>query len=107
MMLGEMCPATPSAALMTSSDRANLELSQYQSEETAPLDQCPMAWWDHMAVKSPNLIRLVTKYTFVPAAAIPPGRIALDSQLIYESRRANLTPEVVDRIVFLNSNSSL
>lgn len=107
MMLGDMCPAMPSTTFMSNEDRTNLELVQFQSEEAAPLDQCPMAWWSHMATKCPHLSRLATQYTCIPAVAIPLGRNILESHVTYVTKRANLIPEVIDRIIFLNANNSL
>lgn len=103
-MLGDMCPSPQLSESMTCEERANLELVQYKSEPSAMLDQCPMTWWNHNSSKCPNLARLATEIIPTPATAMPPGRVSLEAQIAFESKRANLAPEIIDKILFLNSN---
>lgn len=92
---------------MPSKERADLEIVQYQSEATAPLDQCPLAWWHKAEAKCPNLARLAAQYNCIPATATPPARIPLESQISFDMKRANLSPEILDQLLFLNSNHNV
>lgn len=100
-LLGDICGST---AGMSSKERADLEIIQYQSEPTAPLDQCPLAWWQKAAAKCPHLARLAGQYNCIPATVIPPVRIPVEYQVAYDMRRSSLTPDILDRLVFLNAN---
>ncbi|XP_049804110.1 E3 SUMO-protein ligase ZBED1 isoform X1 [Schistocerca nitens] len=100
-LLGDLCTGQSG---MPAEERANLELVQYQSESAAALDQCPLTWWARAAAKCPNLARLARKYNCVPASSVPPGRIPVENQVLFHKRRANLSPELVDKLLFLNGN---
>uniref|UniRef100_A0A1B6J4V3 BED-type domain-containing protein n=3 Tax=Homalodisca liturata TaxID=320908 RepID=A0A1B6J4V3_9HEMI len=106
MLLGDMSPGVPTNTMSTQ-DRASLEIVQYQSEPTATLDQCPVNWWSRIATKCPNLARIAAQYTCVPATTLPPSRIPAEAHIAYHIKRANLSPETVDRMLFLHSNHSV
>ncbi|XP_054290124.1 E3 SUMO-protein ligase ZBED1-like isoform X2 [Macrosteles quadrilineatus] len=105
MLLGEVNTSSGSCSEMTAVDRASLEIIQYQSEQTASLDQCPVVWWGRVAAKCPWLARLSHHYMCIPATALPPARLTMEAQVTYDVRRGNLTPEIIDRLIFLNSSS--
>lgn len=100
-LLGDICGSTSG---MSSKERSDLEIIQYQSEPTAPLDHCPLAWWQKAAAKCPHLARLAAQYNCIPATVIPPVRIPLEYQVMYDMKRSTLGPEVMDRLIFLNAN---
>uniref|UniRef100_A0A1B6KMC0 BED-type domain-containing protein n=1 Tax=Graphocephala atropunctata TaxID=36148 RepID=A0A1B6KMC0_9HEMI len=106
MLLGDMSPHV-STNLMSTQDRANLEIVQYQSEPTATLDQCPVTWWGRIASKCPHLSRIAAQYMCVPATTLPPARIPAEAHIAYHIKRANLSTETVDRMLFLHSNHAV
>ncbi|XP_044011517.1 E3 SUMO-protein ligase ZBED1 [Aphidius gifuensis] len=95
---------SPKSTKMSVHEKAELELQQYQSEESASLDSCPIQWWANNISKCPNLTKLARKYNCVPACCIPPSRILPEIQIIYNTQRANLPPNIVDKLVFLHGN---
>ncbi|XP_039276985.1 E3 SUMO-protein ligase ZBED1 isoform X2 [Nilaparvata lugens] len=84
--------------------RADLELALYQGEPNANLDQCPLVWWQKSASKFANLARLAAVYNCVPATATPPSRIPVDAQVRFDLKRAKLSADIIDKIIFLHSN---
>uniref|UniRef100_A0A1B6E804 HAT C-terminal dimerisation domain-containing protein n=1 Tax=Clastoptera arizonana TaxID=38151 RepID=A0A1B6E804_9HEMI len=104
LLLGDLCSKKTG---MSCKERADLEIIQYQSEATAPLDQCPLSWWHRSETKCPNLARLAAQYNCIPATAIPPSRLPLENQIAFDIKRANLSPEIIDHLLFLNSNYSI
>ncbi|XP_075217394.1 E3 SUMO-protein ligase ZBED1-like [Lycorma delicatula] len=103
-LLGDLCA---SSSALSISERAELEIAQYQSEPTANLDHCPLTWWQKAAAKFPNLARLASSYNCIPASATPPSRIPVESQIMFDMKRAKLGPEIVDKLLFLNSNHNM
>lgn len=104
LLLGGLC-ATKTG--MPAEEKADLELVQYQSEGTAPLDYCPLQWWAKIAAKCPNLGRLARRYNCVPACCAPPARIPADMQVLYDTRRASLPPHLADKLLFLHGNHNV
>ncbi|XP_046734918.1 E3 SUMO-protein ligase ZBED1 isoform X2 [Diprion similis] len=104
LLLGGLC-ATKTG--MPAEEKADLELVQYQSEATAPLDYCPLQWWAKITAKCPNLGRLARRYNCVPACCAPPARIPADMQVLYDTRRAALPPHLADKLLFLHSNHNV
>ncbi|XP_012260443.2 E3 SUMO-protein ligase ZBED1-like [Athalia rosae] len=104
LLLGGLC-ATKSG--MPAEEKADLELVQYQSEATAPLDYCPLQWWAKVSAKCPNLGRLARRYNCVPACCAPPARIPADTQVLYDTRRAALPPHLAEKLLFLHGNHNV
>ncbi|XP_018403696.1 PREDICTED: zinc finger BED domain-containing protein 1 [Cyphomyrmex costatus] len=103
-LLGSLCTTK---AGMPAEEKADLEIVQYQSEPTAPLDYCPLQWWSKVSAKCPNLARLVSRYHCVPACCAPPSRIPPDVQIQYDTRRATLPPHLIDKLIFLHGNHTM
>lgn len=101
LLLGNVCEVKGHVGL---NEKAKLELEQFKSETSAPLDACPLQWWQHGAVKCPNLVHLARRYLSLPAAVMPGHRIPLPQALTFYERRMILPPDHADSILFLNSN---
>ena len=101
LLLGNVCEVKGSVGV---NEKAKLELEQFKSETSAPLDACPLQWWQHGALKCPNLVQLARRYLSLPAAVMPGYRIPLPQALTFFERRAILPPDQADTILFLNSN---
>ncbi|XP_075215667.1 E3 SUMO-protein ligase ZBED1-like isoform X2 [Lycorma delicatula] len=100
-LLGDLCTTSNSLSV---SERAELEVTQYQSEPTANLDHCPLQWWQKAVGKFPNLAKLASSYNCIPATAIPPNRIPVEPQISFDMKRAKIFPEILDKLLFLNAN---
>ncbi|GLH15751.1 Zinc finger BED domain-containing protein 1, partial [Gryllus bimaculatus] len=103
-LLGDQCNSKNG---MPAEEQADLEIMQYQSESIAALDHCPLQWWAQASAKCPSLARLARKYNCVPASASPPHRIPMESQVLFDLRRASLGPDLVEKLIFLNGNHSV
>lgn len=101
LLLGNVCETKGSVGVC---EKARLELDQFKSETSAPLDACPLQWWSHGSVKCPNLVHLARRYLTLPAAVMPAHRIPLPQALTFHERRKMLSPEEADTLLFLNSN---
>ncbi|XP_011865113.1 PREDICTED: zinc finger BED domain-containing protein 1 isoform X2 [Vollenhovia emeryi] len=103
-LLGSLC-TTKSG--MSAEEKADLEIVQYQSEPTAPLNCCPLQFWAKVSAKCPNLAKLVSRYHCVPACCAPPSRIPPDVQIQYDIKRADLPPSLIDKLTFLHGNHTM
>ncbi|XP_012276717.1 zinc finger BED domain-containing protein 1 isoform X2 [Orussus abietinus] len=104
LLLGGLCSTKTG---MSAEEKADLELVQYHSEATAPLDYCPLQWWARTSAKCPNLGRLARRYNCVPACCAPPSRIPAEAQILYDTRRAALPPHLIDKLLFLHGNHTV
>ncbi|KOX68204.1 Zinc finger BED domain-containing protein 1 [Melipona quadrifasciata] len=103
-LLGGLCSIKSG---MPAEEKADLELVQYHSESTAPLDYCPLQWWAKISAKCPNLGKLACKYNCVPACCAPPSRIPAEIQVLYDTRRTALPPHLIDKLLFLHGNHTV
>ncbi|XP_068972598.1 E3 SUMO-protein ligase ZBED1-like [Bombus flavifrons] len=103
-LLGGLCSMKSG---MPAEEKADLELVQYHSESTAPLDYCPLQWWAKISAKCPNLGKLACKYNCVPACCAPPCRIPAEVQVLYDARRTALPPHLIDKLLFLHGNHTV
>ncbi|XP_046392790.1 E3 SUMO-protein ligase ZBED1 [Ischnura elegans] len=104
LLLGDLCSLRSG---MPVEERVDLELVQYHSESPAPLDTCPLAWWAGATAKCPRLARVARRYGCVPACVTPPQRIPLEAQVLFDVRRAAISPNTVDKLLFLNANHNV
>lgn len=88
---------------MSLEDRLNLEIAQYESEQTPCLEECPLLWWSRMSSKCQNLIRLARKH-FVYALSGSSSKLPIDLQTLYNIRRSQINQELVDKMTFINAN---
>ena len=89
---------------MSASNKAELELAQYQSEPSASLDNCPIQWWAKQTIKCPNLGIIAKRYNCVPICCMPPSRIPPEAQASYNLKRAAAPPHLIDKMLFLHGN---
>lgn len=88
---------------MSLEDRLNLEIAQYESEQTPCLEECPLLWWSRMSSKCQNLIRLARKH-FVYALSGSSSKLPLELQTLYYIKRSQINQELVDKMLFINAN---
>lgn len=101
LLLGNVCDIKGSVGV---TEKAQVELDQFKSETSAPLDACPLQWWKNASVKCPRLIYLARRYLSLPAAVMPGYRIPIPQAVTFHERRKNLPPELVDTQLFLHAN---
>lgn len=101
-LFGSFYVVKPSLSL---EEKVKIEISHYKNENNALLEECPLEWWQHMRNKCPNLSRLALKYHCVPAIVMwNSGSRNFDDYTSFYRRRGLLKANVVDSILFLNSN---
>ncbi len=90
----------------TAEEKASAEVAQYQSENGALLEECPLEWWQRMNNKCPNLIRLAQNYHCVPARVTYDSRTVKD-YISFCYKRATLKTNILDSLLFLHVNKCL
>lgn len=103
-LLGNICANKPT---LTIADRIKAEVSHYQTEGSAQLEECPLDWWRHMNSKCPNLSRLAYRYHCVPAVITRTGNYSLHDYIKFYQKRSVLNVNVGDALLFLHSNKSV
>lgn len=89
---------------MTLEGRLNLEIAQYESEQTPCLEECPLMWWSRISSKCQNLIKLARKH-FVYALSGLSSKLPLELQTLYYLKRSQINQELVDKMMFINANT--
>ena len=81
------------------------ELNDYMAD--TEIDSNPLTWWKSHETKYPRLTKLAQEYLSVPATSIPSERTFSVAGLTVSNLEANLDPDSVDQIIFLNKNLKL
>ena len=84
------------------SERVNREISRYIAEPTSN-EKC-LSWWKTMEPIFPSLAVLARKYLCIPASSVPSERIFSMAGHIVCRRRALLSPDNINMLIFLNKN---
>lgn len=101
-LFGNFCTVKPTLTLQ---DKVKVEVSHYQNESNALLEECPLEWWQHMRNKCPNLSRLALKYHCVPAIIMwNSGNCNFDEYSSFYRKRGLLKSSIADSMLFLHSN---
>lgn len=68
----------------------------------------PLMWWKHYEQRFPSLATLARKILCVMGTSVPSERVFSTAGLTVTKRRANLSADAIDEIIFLNKalNSS-
>ena len=98
---GDLCPRQSSLA---DEEKANLELTQYESHPNATLEECPLECWQRLEAKCPSLARLASKYLCIPPCATPSQRIPHQTQITFNIKRSKLPSNLIDQMLFLHHN---
>lgn len=83
------------------------EISQYMSLPAVSVDADPLSWWRQHKAMFPILSRLARKFLAIPATSAPCERVWSTAGNVVTKRRARLTDEHVDCLVFLHENFDL
>ena len=78
------------------------EIERYREEQVFTKD--PLHWWKNNSFKYTYLSRVAKRLLCVPASSVPSERIFSLAGIVLAKQRANLAPENVDKILFLNKN---
>ena len=81
------------------------EVKLYLQERPIKRKDDPLSWWKVNGSQFPHLERLAKRYLAIPATSTPSERVFSVAIIVVDKRRAALTPEMIDALVFLNKNS--
>ena len=86
-----------------SAERVHREMLLYISETATKGNQ--LMWWSRMEPIFPRLAQLTRKYLCIPASNVAAERIfSTVGHLVNLKRRAALSPDNVNMLIFLNKN---
>lgn len=80
-------------------DELRRYLVESVDEETNPLD-----WWKQNEVRFPRVAQVARSVLAIPATSVPSERIFSSAGLLVTKLRNRLSPDLVDKIVFLRKN---
>ena len=83
------------------------QLAIFAAGNQVQQDADPLKWWQENETKFRTLAVLARKYLAIPATSAPSERVFSLAGSICNRRRASLTPEHLNALVFLNANSDL
>lgn len=83
------------------------QLAMFTSEQELPKTGNPLGWWSQNENRYYVLKDLAKKYLAVPATSAPSERAFSLAGNICNRRRASLSPQHLDALVFLNANFDL
>ena len=86
----------------TPEDIVNKEYQRYLAEPVSQED--PLNWWKRRESVYPTMAKLAKKYLQIPASSIPSERVFSLAGTIVSKKRASLSPENVDMLIFLKKN---
>ncbi|XP_058877776.1 E3 SUMO-protein ligase ZBED1-like [Acipenser ruthenus] len=103
-LLGDLCSVRSSSA-GSARQQAEQEIGSFQTSEASSLCQEPLNWWKVHRSQYPLLARAARKFLAVPATAVPADWVFTDKGGGVYRKRAGLSPEDVDLMVFLHGNN--
>jgi len=80
------------------------EVKLYFQELPIKRKDDPFCWWRVNDSRFPHLQHLAKKCLAIPATSTPSERVFSVAGIVVDKRRAALTPEMIDALVFLNKN---
>ena len=98
-------PDTREATPPSKEESIRRELADYEREAPIPVTADPLAWWKVQAHRLPKLGRLAKRMLGIPGTSVPAERVFSAAGATVTARRSNLSPENVDRLLFLNKNT--
>jgi hypothetical protein len=83
------------------------EVMLYLQQKQIRLKDDPLKWWSVNEITLPILAQIARKYLSIPAASVPSERLFSDAGNHISARRTRLSPELVNKMLFLKRNSDI
>jgi hAT family C-terminal dimerisation region len=83
------------------------EVVLYLQQKQIRLKDDPLKWWSVNKTTLPILAQIARKYLSIPAASVPSERLFSDAGNHISARRTRLSPELVNKMLFLKRNSDV
>lgn len=80
------------------------EIAQYLAQPAVDINEDPLQWWRTHKSLFPVLARLARKFLCIPASSAPVERVWSTAGNVVTQKRARLSDELVDAIVFCHEN---
>ena len=91
---------------MSIREQACAEVAKYRIEPQIDLDDKPLHWWkDHKSIY-PTVCKLVRKTLCIVATSVPSESLFSICGNVISQKRACLTPQYAERLIFLHENLS-
>ncbi|XP_041093484.1 E3 SUMO-protein ligase ZBED1-like [Polyodon spathula] len=103
-LLGDLC-SVRSGLGGSARQQAEQEIGSFQTSEASSLCQEPLNWWKVHRSQYPLLARAARKFLAVPATAVPADWVFTEKGGGVYRKRAGLSPEHIDLMVFLHGNN--
>jgi hypothetical protein len=105
-LLREFMGDTPTVSVARRRSEVGLsqELELYLTTKCCPRETPILGWWRLSATTFPILARLARKILCIPASSASSERVFSSAGNIVTSRRQNLDPEMVEKLVYLKEN---
>jgi hypothetical protein len=102
----EVKKAEKARSLTKPSDREKLtkELDEYLNEPNEPEDSNPYLWWNSNQAKYPTIAQVARAHLGIQATSVASERLFSKCGLVVSDRRASLSAQHVEQIVFLSHN---
>lgn len=83
------------------------EIENYKKEEEICKDADPLNWWHQNLFRYPILSEIAISYLCIPATSTPSERVFSAAGNIVSAKRSCLSPENVNKLVFLTQNKHI
>ncbi|CAB5369787.1 unnamed protein product [Rhizophagus irregularis] len=83
------------------------EVMLYLQQKQVRLKDDPLKWWSVNEITLPILAQIARKYLSIPAASVPSERLFSDAGNHISARQTRLSPELVNKMLFLKRNSDI
>lgn len=87
----------------TNQDKLEQEFDKFLGEESCTFDKCPIAWWAEEGYVYPNLSKIATKYTTVPACIYEIYPIGTKDDINYQEKRFSID-DCPEKLIYLYLN---
>ena len=102
-VLSNICSTSQEQTPLTPLQTIENEIASYKNFPKTTPDTDPLVWWKGEGGRFPNLAHLAQKYLTVCGTSVPSERIFSRAGCV-TNHRYRLSPENVDRLVFLANN---
>jgi hAT family C-terminal dimerisation region len=82
------------------------EVAYYIKLEAIKVKDDPLEWWLKNRSRFPVLAQLARKYLAIPSTSVPSERLFSDASNHISAKRTRLSPDLVNKMLFLKRNSS-
>lgn len=87
--------------------RTKVEMEAYKDDKALHINADPLVWWCDNSARFPHLARLARVHMCIAATSVPSERVFSAAGNLVNAKRACLSSDNVDKLIFLNKNYKL